>query len=410
MTEPPADSPPPSSSPLPHGEAASEAASERSLVRRVLPLAATAVVTIAAIGYVASQTNFERLSAAFAAADYRLLPLFVAVLVAFYGLKAWRWAMLLRPLGRFGLGELWPSMMAGFAFNNLLPAHLGEFVRMHTFARQSGLSRPAVLSSIALERLFDVLAILGFLSFGLLASDAVPPSLRATGFGFLLFSLAFAGGAIWYVFDTARVVAITRWMLRTLCVPSGVAGKVLNLAELGAAGMASLRRPRLLLGIVLTSLAQWGINGGLIVVALETFGVSCSAATASLVLAAVAFGVTLPSTPGYFGTLQLAFVLAMSGLPDFESQRDAIVAASIYYHAAQWLPVTAVGLWGFTRTGGQVRQMLADKAAADSSDDRATIATEPVSSPPVANGATSAVAVADEAVAGSADAQKMPRG
>ena len=116
---------------------------------------------------------FQKVADAFRQADYRTLPVMLLSLVAFYWLKVVRWKLLLEPIGRYRpVRDLFPSTIIGFAFNNVLPAHLGEFVRVFVFSRQSGLSRTAVLSSIVLERIFDIIAILAFLVAGLLSVDA----------------------------------------------------------------------------------------------------------------------------------------------------------------------------------------------------------------------------------------------
>src|SRR5688572_5401141 len=65
---------------------------------------------------------------AFSLANYfTLLPIW-GLLFGFYWLKAWRWRILLAPLGSYPTSCLFPPTVIGFAFNNILPAHLGEFV------------------------------------------------------------------------------------------------------------------------------------------------------------------------------------------------------------------------------------------------------------------------------------------
>ena len=327
------------------------------------------VVTVGSVLYVASQTNFAELSEAFTRMRLVVVVPFVLVLAAFYWLKATRWQLLLRPLGQFSLPRLWPSLMAGFAFNNLLPAHLGEFVRMAAFARESGLPRASVLSTIALERLFDVLAILFFLSIGLLAVEGVNPAVRQGGVVFLAASITLLAGSLWYVFDTDRVLRIVASVLQRLPIPAAIGDRIMDLAKTGAGGLTALREPLLLIRVGLNSVVQWSLNGAMIWLALWSLGVVVSPAVAALVLAAVAFGVTLPSTPGYFGVLQGAFVLAMSGLPGFESDRGQIVAASIAYHAMQWVPVTAVGLYGFRKSGLSRAAITADETPVTTGQD-----------------------------------------
>ncbi|MFG0335970.1 MAG: lysylphosphatidylglycerol synthase transmembrane domain-containing protein, partial [Maioricimonas sp. JB049] len=96
----------------------------------------------------------RQIGSAFASANYlTLVPMLIALAI-FYWLKTWRWQMLLRPLGHFPLRTLFGPLMIGFAFNNLLPAHLGEFVRVFVASRDQKLPMPAVLSSVVLERVF----------------------------------------------------------------------------------------------------------------------------------------------------------------------------------------------------------------------------------------------------------------
>lgn len=76
--------------------------------------------------------------------------------------------MLLSPLLFLTYKQVFPAMMIGFASNNILPAHLGEFVRMQLLSKQFVLSKVAIITTIVIERLFDLLSILFLFSFSLL--------------------------------------------------------------------------------------------------------------------------------------------------------------------------------------------------------------------------------------------------
>lgn len=297
---------------------------------------------------------FAEIGNAFRQADYRSLPALWVALALFYLVKAWRWKMLLAPIGQFRtVRDLLPSVMIGFAFNNVLPAHLGEFVRMFVFAREQKLPRTAVLSSIALERIFDVVAILTFLVLGLLLVENadIDPSVVTSAWVFAAaVCVALAGAGVYLIWTGPFVSVMERCMRMVPFLPGGFEQKVSGILEAGAEGLASLRSIRLLSGIVLTSLVQWAFNGSMIFVALWAFGVHVSPLVAAIVLGVVAIGVTVPSTPGYFGVIQLCFVLVLKLFVD-DAQSEAVFAASIYYHMSQWIPVTAVGMLYFLRAG-----------------------------------------------------------
>lgn len=295
------------------------------------------------------------ITSAFQQADYRSLPAIWTCLVLFYCLKAIRWQLLLEPIGKFRpLRDLLPSVMIGFAFNNVLPAHLGEFVRVYVFSRQSGVSRTAVLTSIVLERIFDVIAILGFLMLGLFLVKAPDLDERivssamffgvAVGFGLL-------GAAIYLIWTRPVVLFVEGCLRRIPFLPPTIGQKVANLLETGAAGLASLRSGRLLSGILLTSFLQWMLNGLTIHLSLWAFGIDTSLSVSAIVLGVTAIGVTIPSSPGYFGVIQFCFLLVLSL---FVQDKEAVFAASIYYHMAQWIPVTIIGMFYFLRAGLKV--------------------------------------------------------
>lgn len=305
---------------------------------------------------------FREIAGAFQKADYRSLPPILLALALFYVLKAWRWKMLLEPTGRFRtMTDLLPSIMIGFGFNNLLPAHLGEFVRMAMFSREHKVSNTGVLSSIALERIFDIIAILSFLAAGLLLADSsqIDPSVVYTAWVFAgVVCVGLAAATIYLTWTAPFVAAVERIMGSLPFVPSGLNQKVAGMLESGAVGLASLRSIRLLIGILLTSYLQWALNGFMILMALWAFGIHISPAVAAIVLGVVAIGVTIPSTPGYFGVIQLCFVVVLKLFVD-GSLKEAVFAASVYYHMAQWVPVTAVGMLYFFRTGIRISDIQA---------------------------------------------------
>ena len=122
------------------------------------------VVSVACFALSLQGTNQKQLTAAFAGANYWSLPVMLGLLFLFYWLKTLRWQWLLAPVAKLTFGQLFPPMLIGFAANNILPAHLGEFVRVFVVRKKYGVPATTVLSTVVLERIFDVLAILALSS------------------------------------------------------------------------------------------------------------------------------------------------------------------------------------------------------------------------------------------------------
>ncbi len=315
---------------------------------------------------------FQEIASAFGKADYRTLPLMWACLAVFYWLKVVRWKYLLSPLGQFRpVRELMPSTVIGFAFNNVLPAHLGEFVRVYVFSKQTQLPRTAVLSSIVLERVFDIIAILFFLVVGVWLADieGLDPKVEWAVIlftGLVCFGLV---GAAFFLIKTKWVVSVVDRVLGWFpFIPKALTEKVGSILHVGADGLSSLKSGRLLTGILVTSLLQWLLNAALIHFSLVAFGISTSPVVSAIVMGVTAFGVTVPSSPGYFGVIQLCFLLV---LKLFVDNQETVFAASIYYHMVQWIPVTCIGMIFFVKSGlsvADVEQSQEEKQA----DDEAT--------------------------------------
>jgi uncharacterized protein (TIRG00374 family) len=303
-------------------------------------------------------TVLANIAASFRQADYRTLPLLIALVLAFYWLKSMRWAQLLRPLGNFTTWQVFPAVMVGFAFNNLLPAHLGEFVRVFVFSRRYGTNQAAVLSTVVLERIFDILAILGFFFLGLAFTKGLPPDIQKTAWLFAGFvAVGLAGAAVYLVWTRPFVAFVEAILTRLPFVPAGLRAKVCGLMEGGAAGLASLKSGWLVAGIGLNSIVQWALNGLMMHIALWSFGIHVSLLASCLLLGVTAFAVTIPAAPGYFGVIQLAFVMVINQRTVGVANEPAVLAASIYYHVTQYVLVTAVGLVFFNRIGLSMAQV-----------------------------------------------------
>lgn len=311
--------------------------------------------------------DFLEIAASFRRADYWTLPGILALLVVFFWLKAVRWALLLRPLRHdppITSRQVLSSLMIGFMGNNVLPAHLGDFVRVFVLGRQQRLSQAAILSTVVLERIFDVAAILAILSLGLALAPNAPAEARHTSHVLGVMLLVGMVGIVAYATWTNWFVGIVDWTLRKIpYLPETLRQKIREMLESGARGMAALHDFRLSTGIVVTSLLQWLLNVWMIELSLNAFRIDLPIGVSAIVMGVVAFGVTIPSSPGFFGIIQMAFRVSL--VPFGVSATNA-VAASVYYHLINWIAVTLVGLIFLQRTGLRLRQI--EQAAEDAQE------------------------------------------
>jgi glycosyltransferase 2 family protein len=343
-------------------------------LKSLIPLLVGLLVSGAFLWLAMRGTEASVWSRTLASANFLLLIPFLLSLAGFYWLKALRWRMLLAPVCTTSAGQVLPALMVGLAGNNLLPAHLGELLRVHLLGRQLQVSQSSVLGSIVLERTLDMLTVLAMLAVAMLWRGSVVPELKLaglvlTGIGIMLLltalsALRFAG----------RLLRLTERC--TAFLPDRLQSGLLHQVECGVLGISAVRRPELWFGLAATSLAQWILLAGCIGLSLEGLNIHVPWTASVIILALIIVAIALPSAPGFFGTIQLCFTL---GLSSFGVDTNRAFAAAMYYHLTIYLVVTVAGLAFLRQFGHRLHSLrgLVVAARASKATWRKTSALQP---------------------------------
>jgi uncharacterized protein (TIRG00374 family) len=239
--------------------------------------------------------------------------------------------------------------------NNLLPARAGEFARAYLARRQLPVRFTTALASIGVERVFD-----GLVMVALLAAAIAAPSFprRATIGGAALSQIAFWAAALFGVMLVVALLVVHRpapWLrlvTRALhaTLPARHAARVTPVAEGFVAGLAVLKSPERLGGVIAWSLVLWLVNGLSFAVCFRAFGMPVPWEGAFLLQGLIGFGVALPSSPGFFGPFEAVTRITL-GL--YAIGADQAVSYAVAYHIGGFVPITVLGLYSLSRT--QVR-------------------------------------------------------
>jgi len=283
-------------------------------------------------------TNFTEIVEAFAGA--KLWPLFpmLVCLFAFYWLKALRWSVLLSRSHDVSGLDLVPAMMAGAAGNNLLPAHFGEFVRLYFAGNKFQIPKTTVLATLMAERTLDVIAVLLIFSVAVVQHDFSGAVLRAAHFLILIASIAIVFIAL-LIFRTETCISFFEKRLRFL--EPGLRSKILAQLSNMTRGLSAIKSGPLFFNVAANSLLQWLLMVGCIYFALTAFNIASAWLVAMLILGILVAGLALPTSPGFFGTMEYCFVL---GLATAGVDASTALSAAIYYHVPAWITVTLTGL------------------------------------------------------------------
>lgn len=285
------------------------------------------------------EVDAAALGQSLAAARWWMAFPFLASLFAFYWIKTVRWAALLRAVAPAQPSGLFRVVMIGYAAGAILPMQLGEIVRAWLGARQLGIRVAASLMSIALERLLDLVSILVLAAGAMLFMGDTSVELQRLAFPLAGLALAALALLLLLVFRTNRVLRMVQVLLGVL--PARIAERLLEQFRSGIAGLGALRDPRLLSSALFTSLLQWVFMYACVWLSLLALGVSTEPGAAMMALVLTVVGTSLPNSPGYIGSIQLAFTLALAPFGTGPSQA---VAASLFFHVLAYLSVVIAGL------------------------------------------------------------------
>ncbi len=251
-----------------------------------------------------------------------------AVLLAgcvFIAIKSWRWSIILRPLCAVRQAVVLRTVFVGTAANLVVP-HSGEILRATLLGRHESVPASAVLTTIAIERILDFMALVILAGVALMLDARVSPLLWSAG----LFSLAMVLAGLVVVFAVMRPQPLLqRWSHALLgLLPLRPRDWLIHQIRRGVAGLASLENPLTVLKLVLLSVLQWICIVVTVAASAQAVGVTLPVSGAIAVFVLTVIGLTLPSSPAQLGTTQLAFV---AGMELVGASGASGMAASIVY-------------------------------------------------------------------------------
>ena len=300
------------------------------------------LVSAAAIFVLSRFVDMGELQHAFSLADFRWIPLVILPFLGTVLARSKAWQTLLEDEVRFS--DAFLSLNQGYLLNNILPFRLGELGRALILGERSGLSFWRVLSTIVVERVFD----LGFAALLIVVSlpfvldvdwvqSASSVALVVVLFGFSVLVLF------------ARKPSLVEALLKRLTGPWPKL-QAWGLSKLSAFidGLISLRSGKRF-GLVAFWLAlAWAFNVGWYLVLQLAFFSEMNVIWAAMAIGAGSLGIAVPSSPAYIGVLEGTVVAAFSlfGVDPAISLAYAIVAHALYFVVTGLL-----GAFGFSQQG-----------------------------------------------------------
>jgi uncharacterized protein (TIRG00374 family) len=288
------------------------------------------VISVITIFLLVQGTDWQAFARALSKSNlFYLIPAVVFLVLSIY-LRAFRWRLLFYPVKGLSIKKFFSALNISYLFLNILPARLGEFVRILVIANSQNVSKAQALSTIIVERILDVFSIL-ILLLVMLPFIRLPDWLGKSS---LTVTIAFIALALIAIsLSTQKSVDF----FLKFPIFKKFEKVIINLAT----GLATLRNPRIFLCGLSLTLISWILLGLLNWFSLLATNVTSNLPIAVFSLVATTLAALIPSTPGYIGVYQYVAILS---LVPFGIAKEPALTFAIVVSAVNYLCTTALGI------------------------------------------------------------------
>jgi glycosyltransferase 2 family protein len=284
----------------------------------------------------------RQLLAAMVISNWCFVALAIAVDILTYVLQAFRWKLLLGPVGRLSTLRATQGIYAGLFTNELVPLRFGELVRAFLVSRWLSSRFTAVLPSMVIERFLDAL----WLAVGIaLAAFFVPIPKDLVEVGHLLGGIVLLSAflLLWTAFGKRKEAECTEHD-PTL----GVRRRLQHFGLQLASGLRDIGISRRLYLAALLSASMLASQALALWFMMLACRIDLPLGAAAIVMLVVRLGTAIPNAPANVGSFQFFTVLA---LRLFGEDKTVAAGFSMVYFLALTVPLWTLGLLAISRTG-----------------------------------------------------------
>ncbi len=295
------------------------------------------IIAVALLAFCLKDVRFRDIEALSERIDYLFFVPSLVCTFLFVILRGFRWRLMVSQQKQVGHVRAVTLYCAGQMLNIVMPALTGQVGRMFLFARQAGLKKTFVFSTMVLEVLFDAISLVVFLMLTSLAF-VFPEKYRYLSVivgGFTVAALMLLYLLLHY---QARLEYIDQRLFRDRW-PGFYVG-VRKFIRSFAKGIELLRSSQHLLGSVAYSLLSWLLHMLVIYFLFRSFGFQLPLASAAAVMIINTLALMVPITPGNAGTFEVA---VSTSLLAFSIGRTDAVLFAFALHLLDLLPVALMG-------------------------------------------------------------------
>jgi glycosyltransferase 2 family protein len=308
------------------------------------------LISAGCLAYIGFTTNWDDAWQQLANANYPLLALSAVMATLMFPIRALKWRAILDPVQKVGFGPLWRSVAIGMMVNNVVGFRAGEPARAYALTREvPSIPFPISLASLAVDRAFDAMVVILLTAIAMFLPGAPVGTTAVVRHGamvFSIFALGLIAGLYALVFFPDTLIRLFELLARK--VSPAVERRGSEVLRSFASGLSILRSPTHFASVFGWTLVHWLVQPVAFWLAFQSVGIAAPWSAALLVQGAIVVGVSVPSTPGYFGPFEIA---AGAALPLYGISKTTATTWAVVFHVASFIPITLIGAHYFARLG-----------------------------------------------------------
>ncbi len=291
------------------------------------------VISIVLLYFSMKDIRFREIIDTLKNADLRFVFMPTVAIFAAAALCSVKWTKIAGANVRFR--DSFTALIIGLFINNVLPARIGEIARGYVLSKRTGISLTYGITTVIIDRIFDLIGLL-LITFIFFPKHSLPP--RISQAISMLVLVLFVLITLMVLLSREKFAGAIAVRLARIERP-GFAKFAKRLIEIQE-NLKRIGSPFSLLVLVTIAFITWLCMGAALYFVLKTLHININILYIPFVCVLLNMGITIPSSPGYFGLYQflLVYLLSIFDVPKHEG-----FAASLLFHASWYIPYNVLG-------------------------------------------------------------------
>ena len=265
------------------------------------------------------------------------LTLGVFLLVTSCIIRAYRWKLIMDPVEKIPLHDVFSATMVGYFGNGILAFRLGELLRAYSVTSGRQMSATQAFGTVIMERILDLLMVVIIFVLLIPWFPFEQDGIRLAVYIFLGISFAIILGIIlslkFNLMEKIGEVAVLQ---------KGIGQKLFQALNKIFDGIVLIKKTDHAMGIVLSSILLWGFYYAMTFIILGACDLNLGIVGSGIILVLGSVVIGIPALPGSAGTYDAGIKFSLMVVFGIASEKALTYA--IVSHAVSYFPLVIIGM------------------------------------------------------------------